>query len=60
MTGSLLQVCADNGVQMSEKYDWEDEQTTSVCTSATNSLDRSPSDQHKANNDNNDAVQQEA
>ncbi|KAH7724631.1 CK1/WORM6 protein kinase [Aphelenchoides avenae] len=47
----LMEVCAESEIQMSEKYDWEDETTTSVCTSATNSLDRSPEDKHKADTD---------
>lgn len=42
-----LQVCDENGIQMSDKYDWEDEATTAVCITDKNSLDKSPSDQYE-------------
>ncbi|KAI6222891.1 Protein kinase domain-containing protein [Aphelenchoides fujianensis] len=45
----LTECCAENGVQMGQKYDWETE-TSSVHTSVTRSIDKTPSDQHRANN----------
>lgn len=33
---------------MGQRYDWEGEQTSSMVTSVTKSLDKSPSDQQRA------------
>ncbi|KAH7726658.1 CK1/WORM6 protein kinase [Aphelenchoides avenae] len=45
----LMEVCAENGIRMSDKYDWEDEATTAVCVTDKNSLNKSPSDQYEVN-----------
>ncbi|KAI6231680.1 Protein kinase domain-containing protein [Aphelenchoides besseyi] len=46
----LLEICQDHGISMTQKFDWETENTSSIHTSATRSIDKSPSDQQKANN----------
>ncbi|KAI6172801.1 Protein kinase domain-containing protein [Aphelenchoides besseyi] len=46
----LLEICQDHGISMGQKYDWETENTSSIHTSVTRSIDKSPSDQQKANN----------
>ncbi|CAD5218599.1 unnamed protein product [Bursaphelenchus okinawaensis] len=46
----LLEGCEENKIPIGSKYDWEGDCTSSIHTSVTKSLDKSPSDQQRANN----------